>query len=365
MGYTLPVFVCASAMAAIRHLQSDSSPTAVELDLIEPAKKVTIPIQQVAKLSSNSALAVTRSDPGEHLDITRNTPVWALVERTQTDSASLEIKGGEGIGKHLKDGEAAIYSYGQKLIESNLQPLLKERETITVTPILPEGRRLALKTSNAAFGVVEGLSLLGTTGVVQPLTAPSQLQSFQEELIAKAQRSQNLVFCIGENGLDLAARWGIDPDVTVKTANWIGSMLVVAASHKVQSILLLGYHGKLVKLAGGIWHTHHHLADGRLEIFASFCARYGMTPPMVRQIFACPTTEAALELLRLWDLETGSSWVDTLYSAMAETIDRRAADYVTTHVDCSVAVGSILFDRQRKVIVQSSLGKQMFDSFIG
>ncbi len=366
MGYTLPVFACASAIAALHHLQTDSSPQEIELDLIKPARRVKIPIEQVAKLSAQSALAITRSDPGEHLDITRNTPIWALVERgNNSDRAELEIKGGEGIGKQTTNQtnnqeSSAIYSYAQQLIRHNLEPLLQDREKITVTIILPEGRKLATKTSNAAFGIVEGLSLLGTTGVVQPLTAPSQLEAYQQELIIKAQQSDTLVFCIGENGLDLATQWGIDPQKIVKTANWVGSMLVTAATHQVKSILLLGYHGKLIKIAGGIWHTHHHLADGRLEILSSFAALQGLTTEQISQIVVSPTTESALELLKKWDRQQQSNWVQLIYSAIAETIDRRSQAYIAKHADRSLLVGSILFDRQRQIIVQSNLGKQIF-----
>lgn len=363
MGYTLPVFACASAIAALRHLQGDNLAGSVIVDLIKPPQQANIPIEQVGKLSSNSALAVTRSDPGEHLDITRNTPIWALITlgaNGYSPNAQIEIKGGEGIGIQTENNnQAAIYSYAKELIVHNLQPLLKEKEKVVVTIILPEGRKLGLRTSNAAFGVIEGLSLLGTTGIVQPLTAPSQLESYQTELITKAEKHDSLVFCIGENGLDLATQWGINPEIIVKTANWVGSMLVVAAAHQVKSIILLGYHGKLIKLAGGIWHTHHHLADGRLEILTAYCARYGLETVKIQQIADSATTESALQLLRHWDERDNSNWVELIYSAVAESIDLRSQAYINKHTERSVLVGSILFDRQRNIIKQSNYAKQL------
>jgi cobalt-precorrin-5B (C1)-methyltransferase len=356
MGYTLPVFACASAIAALESIQGKDRESVV-VDLIKPPQQINIPIEQVACLSSHSALAITRSDPGEHLDLTRNTPIWALVTREIASSIDpeLEIRGGEGIGIQTENqNQAAIYSYARELITHNLQSLLQEREKIIITIILPEGRKLALRTSNAAFGVIEGLSLLGTTGIVQPLTAPSQLENYQAELIAKAEKHNSLVFCIGENGFDLATQWGINPEIIVKTANWLGSMLVTAAAHQVKSIILLGYHGKLIKLAGGIWHTHHHLADGRLEILTAYCARYGLKTNKIQQIADSATTEAALQLLRQWDREDDSHWVELIYNAIAESIDRRSQAYINQHTERSVLVGSILFDRQRKIIQQSN-----------
>ncbi|MGL6339593.1 MAG: cobalt-precorrin-5B (C(1))-methyltransferase, partial [Waterburya sp.] len=165
-GYTLPVFACASAIAALRHLQQDLIQDTVTVNLIKPDQIVDITVEQVAKIDEYSAIAITRSDPGDHLDLTRNTPVWAKVSLAKTSSVEqITIEGGEGIGRQSQyQNQAAIYSYAQELITTNLQPLLDPDENITVTIILPEGQRLAQRTSNEAFGVLEGLSLLGTTG---------------------------------------------------------------------------------------------------------------------------------------------------------------------------------------------------------
>jgi cobalt-precorrin-5B (C1)-methyltransferase len=363
-GYTLPVFACASAIAALRYLHRDEIGDTVSLDLIEPAQIVEISIEQVARIGKNTALAITRSDPGDNLDLTRNTPVWALVEVEvqRSHPEQIIIQGGEGIGKQINnEGKAAIYSYAQRLLRENLQRLLKPEEKIIVTIILPEGRRLAARTSNEAFGVVEGLSLLGTTGISQPLSAPSQLKAFQEELAIKAKQCDRLVFCVGENGLDLAQQMGINSEQLIKTANWLGSMLVAAAMQQVRSILLFGYHGKLIKLAGGIFHTHHHLADGRLEILTAHCAQIGLPTPILQQIFTSSTTEAALKLLRELDEREESNWVEQVYSAIAATIDRRSQDYIRKQTEKEVQVGSILFDRERSILVSSPMGKTLLD----
>ncbi len=356
IGYTLPVFACASAIAALRHLQGHLPSQGVTVDLIEPPQLAEIAIEQVAKIDTDSAIAITRSDPGDHLDLTRHTPVWAKVSFT-TAAERIKIEGGEGIGKQQGDSErAAIYSYARKLLQTNLQPLLGDRESISVTIILPEGVRLAKRTSNEAFGVVQGLSLLGTTGIVQPLTAPSQLEAYQEQIKAKAASFNCLVFCIGENGIDLAQKMGIDPQRIVKTANWLGSMLVTAAAAEVSSILLFGYHGKLIKLAGGIFHTHNHLADGRLEILTAYCAQLNLPPTILRQIFNSPTAESALSLLRELDaVEEGKTdWVNSIYALLAEAIDSKSQAYVSKYTERRLRVGSVLFDRQRRVIHQSN-----------
>jgi cobalt-precorrin-5B (C1)-methyltransferase len=197
-GYTLPVFATASAIAALQCLQQSNTnedksftlATAcrqaqcglcpiVTVDLITPPQRVEISIEQSSLINPNMSLGITLSDPGDNLDLTRDTPVWAVVE--WADSSQLEtiaLVGGEGVGKQSnRDHLPAIYNYAQQLLQANLAPLLAPEQKIRVTIILPQGRILATRTSNAAFGVVEGLSLLGTTGISQPLSAPGQLDA--------------------------------------------------------------------------------------------------------------------------------------------------------------------------------------------
>jgi cobalt-precorrin-5B (C1)-methyltransferase len=357
-GYTLPVFACAAAVGAVHWLRQPQPIATVPVDLIEPPETVKIPIEQVAGIREGMALAVTRSNPGDNLDLTRNTPIWALVEWGQLDQKEpVRLLGGEGIGRQLNlDGKAAIYSYAERLLQENLKRQLEPGEKIQVTIILPEGRQLAERTSNSAFGVVEGLSLLGTTGISQPLSAPGQLDAYREELQYKASCFECLVFCVGENGLDLAQKLGINPEQLIKTANWLGPLLVAAGVQKVPAILLFGYHGKLIKLAGGIFHTHHHLADGRLEILTAHCAQLGLPTPVLQKVFASITAEAALQYLRKLDAIDGGNWVKPVYSAIASTIDARSQDYIRKHSLADVRVGSVLFDRDRQIIITSETG---------
>lgn len=364
-GYTLPVFTCAAAVAALHWIrQNISSLSTVSINLLEPAEIVDIPIEQVALLKSNTALAITRSDPGNNLDLTRNTPVWAMIELatvSPTDaSEQIVVIGGAGIGHNIHSGEAAIYSYARRLLQENLQPLLNQNEQVKVSIILPEGRQLATRTSNSAFGILEGLSLLGTTGVSQPLSVPGQLEAYQEELQQKAVQFNSLVFCVGENGLDIARKMGIPAQQTVKTANWLGPMLVAAAIAGVEFILLLGYHGKLIKLAGGIFHTHHHLADGRLEILTAHCANIGLPTFVLQEIFACNTAEDGLKLLRNLDINDENDWVGRVYGAIASKIDQRCQAYIFNHSQKQVQVGSMLFNRDRQIFCKTEVADTVF-----
>lgn len=363
-GYTLPVFACAAAIAALRWLNQPQWYTSVEVDLLDSSGIVNVPIEQISGLNETTALAITRSDPGDNLDLTRNTPVWAMVSRLPSSSAErIVLQGGEGIGRlEYGAGEAAIYAYAKRLILDNLNRWLLPDDRIQVTLILPEGRALAKRTSNAAFGVVEGLSLLGTSGIAQPLSAPGQLEEFRLLLREKAQQFDELVFCIGENGLDLAPKLGLDAQRLVKTANWLGPLLVEAGFQGVRSLLLFGYHGKLMKLAGGIFHTHHHVADGRQEILTAHGVKVGLPTVQAQALLAQETAEAGLNFLRQLDDVTGQSWSLPVYESIVADIDRRSQQYIYTHSEKSVQVGTILFDRQRNIVVTSKIAAELLES---
>lgn len=364
-GYTLPVFATAAAVAALRCLTEGTCPAEVTLALLNPNRCQTFTIAQGACLDPQQALAITYSEPADALDITRQTPVWAWVAWADaTTQPRIQIQGGVGIGYHQATGAPAIYRYARLLLTTNLEFYCPKDRAIRVTLILPEGKRLAERTSNAAFGIVEGLSLLGTTAIARPLTAPAQLEQYRAELATKATESRTLVFCLGENGLDVAQRLGIPPKLCVKTANWLGPMLVAAVQEQVQQLLLLGYHGKLIKLAAGIFHTHHHLADARQEIFTAFCALAGIEGDLLQQIWHSPTLEAAYQLL----LATRPEQLAAILHQIANRIDARVLAYIHTHcpapVGRSLQVGTLLFRRDRQIVATSNTAQTLLAGIV-
>ncbi|MEL6399130.1 MAG: cobalt-precorrin-5B (C(1))-methyltransferase CbiD [Cyanobacteria bacterium J06607_6] len=366
-GYTLPVFACASAIAALRMLlDSTQAAESVTVDLVNPARSADIPIEQVAPLPDGSVLAISRSDPGDNLDITRHTPVWAIAAwGPALQIERLQIAGGEGLGRQVKaDQQPAIYAYAQTVLQANLLPLLPEGRSLRITIVLPEGRSLALRTSNAAFGVVDGLSLLGTSGIAEPLSAPGQLAAFRQAVRERATQFTTLVFCVGENGLDKALSLGIRPEQRLKTGNWIGPLLVEAALSGVQEILLLGYHGKLIKLAGGIFHTHHYVADGRQEILTAIAAAQGLPTAHVQQLLQAQTVEAGLTYLRQLDAAESGSWVEQIYQTLVQRIDERSTTYLRANADRALVVGSAVFDRSREIVAISDRGQSLLQTLL-
>lgn len=240
--------------------------------------------------------------------------------------------------------EPAIYRYARRLFEANLVTLIPEDRAMTVTIALPEGRQLAGRTSNAAFGVVDGLALLGTSGISEPLSVESHLVELREALQQKAQHSRHLVFCIGSHGAQVAEGLGIPAQVVVQTGNWIGALLVAAGLHGVESVLLLGYQGKLIKLAGGIFNTSSHLADAKLEILSAAVIRHGDDGTLARAILGARTADAAYGILA----EAGCA--EVIFADLANRITDRAQEYVRKYANLDLRVNTTLFDRQGRII---------------
>jgi cobalt-precorrin-5B (C1)-methyltransferase len=345
-GYTLPVFAVAAAKSALVYLIDSTDQTlSIAIDLLPGT--ADIPIHQLASLDAASALAITLSDPGDNLDLTRNTPLWAWVKLSERREQALVLEAGEGLGK-TETGEPAIYNYARRLFDANLLPLIPADKTATVCIVLPEGRQLAQRTSNEAFGILSGLALLGTSGISQPLSAADHLEEFRAILHDKVKNCPNLVFCIGSNGQQVAQRLSIPEREIVPTGNWIGALLVEAGLHSAKSVLLIGYQGKLIKLAGGIFNTSSHLADAKLEIISAAVVMVGGDLQAVKAVLNAKTADAAYKQL----VELGLA--ESVFGALAQKISQKAQDYVQKYADVSIQVGTVLFDRKGQIISQDA-----------
>jgi cobalt-precorrin-5B (C1)-methyltransferase len=367
-GYTLPVWLAAAARAALRCLREEPFQPAADLELLEPPGRRAVPVRAAARLGEGWVLGISICDPGEGLDLTRGLEVWALL-RWQEDSPDLHapedwltIEAGEGVGVHAASGEACFSAYARRLLEANLRPLTPPGRRLQLRVVLPEGRRLAERTSNAAFGVVEGLAMIGTRAETQAGADPDPLGRCLDELAARTAAPAfggDLVLVIGENGLDLAPRLGLPPELLLKAGNWLGPLLVAAAERGVRRLLLFGYQGKLLKLAGGIFHTHHHLADGRAEVLTTLAALEGLPADALHDLYDAPTVEAALAGLELRD----PAAAERLRARVAAAVETRSAAYLARHGVSGMRVGAALFDRARRLRVCGPRGAELLGAF--
>ncbi|MFN6131312.1 MAG: cobalt-precorrin-5B (C(1))-methyltransferase CbiD [Synechococcaceae cyanobacterium] len=364
-GYTLPVWVAAAARAALAQLRGApfSEEQLLRLDPSDPAAEALVPVMATAPLGEGRALAVARCDPGDGLDLTRGLVVWVEASWRGLDPSApaqwLWLEAGEGVGVHADSRALCISAFARELLERSLAPLLPAGRGLRLRLTFPAGRRLAERTSNAAFGVVEGLALIGTQAETQASAAPDQLRHTLESLARRTSAADcrgDLVLVIGENGLDLAPRLGLPASLLLKTGNWIGPVLVAAAQQGVRRLLLFGYQGKLLKLAGGIFHTHHHLADGRAEVLTAFAALEGLQGTALAELHGAATVEAAFQQLRDRDPELAAR----LGRRLAAAIEQRSLDYLRRHGAPTPQLGAVLFDRQRQVCASGPVGALLF-----
>jgi len=375
-GFTLPVWVAAAARAAVQALVQEPAAAGQAMDpapplqLLDPAGWQAVPVEASARLGEGAALGISRCQPGEGLDLTRGLAVWVLarswplVSGPPADPADdwLRLEAGEGVGIHADTAALCLSAYARELLEVNLRPLWPAGEGLRLRIIFPEGRRLAARTSNAAFGVVDGLALIGTQAIVQRSAAPDQLEACLGGLRQRAAQpgfAGDLVVVIGENGLDLAPQLGLPPELLLKAGNWLGPVLVAAAEVGVRRLILFGYHGKLIKLAGGIFHTHHHLADGRAEILTSLAALEGLTGERLEQLHGAATVEAALAALAAID----SGLAARLEQRLADTIERRSQAYLGRYGPWPMRIGAVLFDRSRQIRACGVEGTLLLEAF--
>lgn len=329
-----------------------------QLELPERSESLAVPVISAARLDGDQALAISHCDPGQGLDLTRGLEIWVRVSwDSSVDSgvgSGLSVLAGEGIGTIGPGGVPCLSAFARELLDGNLLPLLPPGRCLIVEPVLPRGRELAQRTSNAAFGVVDGLALIGMQAEVQRSADPDQLRTVLDELSSLAAAPQfqgDLVLVIGENGLDLAKKRGLSP--LLKVGNWIGPVLVAAAEAGVQNLLLFGYYGKLVKLAGGIFHTHHHLADGRLEVLTALGLDAGLSCPMLQQLRSSASVEDAF-------LRLSPHFAEQLGCLLAEAVEQRSRSYVGRYGDWSMRIGSALFDRSRALRWMGPVAEKRF-----
>lgn len=370
-GYTLPVWVAAAARAALAVLLAESEVDQALLQLSEadPSPQA-LPVRAAARLADGWALAETCCDPGDGLDLTRGLAVWVQARLEAAPAAgdpcepAWSLEAGDGVGVHADSGLICTSAYARWLLQANLTERIPAGQRLRLRLVLPRGHRLAERTSNAAFGVVDGLALIGTQAETQASADPDQLERSLELLrarLADPAHPGDLVLVIGENGLDLAPRLGLPPQLLLKCGNWIGPLLVAAGQGGVRRLLLFGVQGKLVKLAGGIFHTHHHLADGRREVLTALAALEGMEREELLLLHGAATVDAALATLEARAPDRALR----LRRRLAAEIEARSLEYLRRHQASGPRLGVALFDRSRRIRITGPVGSQLLQALRG
>ena len=346
-GYTTGSCAAAAAKAAVCMLLSGEviqqvrlmTPKGVELDL---------EVEQIERRQHGVRCAV-RKDSGDDPDVTNGIYVYAEVRKEPEPGIYLD--GGEGIGRITKKGReqpvgaAAINRVPRQMILE----AVKEQSIrygyqggLSVIISAPEGKKLAAKTFNPRLGIENGISILGTSGIVEPMSEKALTDTiFLEMKMLKENGIDRCCVVPGNYGRDfLAEQLGVDTDQAVKCSNYIGETIDAAVNLEMRSLLLIGHIGKLIKVAAGVMNTHSRQADCRMEVLAAYAAAEGASAECVQAILSCITTTEALELLK----EKG------ILSGVMERVMERIDFHLRHRAGGSLQVEAIVFSTEDGIL---------------
>lgn len=342
-GYTTGTCAALAARGATELLLSGMAPRTVCLTTPKGWPVQVLP--QFCRMEGDGAVCGIQKDAGDDCDITDGMTVAAAVSKTE--APGIHIDGGEGVGRVTKPGldqsvgAAAINTVPRRMIAQAVQEVCRRlgyAGGLKVEIRIPGGAEAARKTFNPKLGVEGGLSVLGTSGVVEPMSEQALVDTLALEIRQAAAQSRRLLLTPGNYGTDFLHAQGLDKlgVPVVKCSNFIGDALDMAAAEGFEQLLLVGHIGKLVKLAGGVMNTHSRYADCRTELICAHAAVCGAGQALCAALLDAPTTDACLELLDKAGLR--QTVLERLMTAIAGHLQRRAGD--------ACQAGALLFSNQ-------------------
>ena len=274
------------------------------------------------QIETDKVTCAIRKDAGDDPDTTNGILVYATVEKTKEQGITLD--GGIGVGRVTKAG------LSQKIGEAAINPVPKSMILRAATEIaekydyegglkiiisVPEGVEIGKKTFNPRLGIVGGISILGTSGIVEPMSEAALVQSIRVEMKQHfSQGEEYLLVTPGNYGADyLREHMDLPYEKNIKCSNYVGEMIDMAIDMGVKGILFIAHIGKFVKVAAGIMNTHSHSADARMEVLASNAIRAGAPLECAKEILNASTTDEALDILNRYQMTQGT---------MKEVLDR-------------------------------------------
>lgn len=317
-------------------------------------KELTIPVES-ASFDGKIGTATCIKDAGDDLDCTHGTPIVVTVELK--DTPGLELKAGKGVGTVTRPGlqvpvgRPAINPGPQIMLRYVYEELIGKDKGAIVTVSIPKGEELAKQTLNPSIGVKGGISVLGTTGIVKPMSEDAYKRSLAPQVsVVKADGYKTIVLCPGRIGENAAKIMGIPEGAIIETSNFIGFMMEQAIAAGFTKMLLVGHSGKLVKVASGSFHTYNRNSDGRMETMAAYAALNGASSDVVKEIMECNTTDGAAMIVKREGLEA-------IYPQMAERAEVRSNRYIFE----KAKVGVIFAAMDGTIQAMGSIAKEILE----
>lgn len=332
-----------------------------EVAVMTPAGiEVCVPLAAL-EWEGEGVRATIIKDAGDDYDVTNGTRVCALVTR-QTEGVSID--GGMGVGRvtcpglDQPVGNAAINSGPRRMITAAVESVMEDADYLGGVSVLvevPDGAEIGRKTFNPSLGIEGGISILGTSGIVEPRSLKALQDALEVEIhVRAANGSKRLIVTPGNYGEAFLKTMDLPADIPiVSCANFIGFTLDRAIEEGFQELLLVGHIGKLVKVAGAIMDTHSRTADCRREIFAAHAAAAGASQQVVLDIFDSMTTDACLDICEGAGVK--DAVVERIANAIQAKIDHRVAQ--------KLKVGAVIFSNKAGLLACTDNAQKLMDTW--
>lgn len=334
---------------------------------------VEIPVK-FSDIGPGHAECFVVKDSGDDPDVTNQSEIYVKVEKVEaTDGFDscfrsenypwLFLDGGRGVGRVMragleqKTGFAAINQVPRQMIfdaVGGICSVVGSAEPLLITISVPSGEELAKRTFNPRLGIEGGISILGTSGILEPMSEKAIIDTIETEIRQRSACGEKILLITpGNYGQSYIEHYlHISLDRSIKCSNYIGDTLDMAVSYGMEGVLLVGNIGKLVKLAAGIMNTHSRVADGRCEIFASHAALCGAGRDTVKEIFECINTE---EMLRILD---GCG----LRDAVMESICKKVCEVLDFRSGARSRFGAMLFSENYGFVGQTENAQHILEA---
>lgn len=365
-GYTTGTCACAAAKAAAYMLLSGRE--VKEIKVITPmGVSLTLPVIDI-DIKKDKVICAIKKDSGDDPDVTDGIMIYAQVAYAKDDIMStintdrVIVDGGIGVGRVTREGlkcavgEAAINPVPLKMIKEAVAEAAESYSyegSLKVIISAPKGVDIAKKTFNPNLGITGGISILGTTGIVEPMSEQALIDTIKTEInMHKAQGEKVFLVAPGNYGQDfLLNTLNIELKRSIKCSNYIGDTIDMVCDSGAKAMLLVGHIGKLVKLGAGIMNTHSKVADGRMEVMSACAIRAGADADTAGKILDCITTEAALEILKKSDILE-----KTMYQLML-----RIEDVLQRRSGGKIVIGTIVFSNEYGILGKTSAADKLLE----
>jgi cobalt-precorrin-5B (C1)-methyltransferase len=342
-GYTTGSCAQAAAKAATLMLLGRRGVNEVELET-PSGVKLLLPVIDT-ELGDHYARCGVVKDSGDDPDVTHGARIYATVRFSDTPGVTL--RGGNGVGLVTKPGlavpvgEHAINPVPRRMILREVSSLLPDGQGVEVTITVPEGEALAEKTFNPRLGIEGGISIIGTTGIVEPKSIDAYRTSLSLELdVLRAQGLEKVTLVLGYVG-ERFCRNVLHPpeDSVIKIGDHVGYMLDQCGEKGFKEVLLVGHIGKLVKIAGGQFNTHFRFGDRRIETIVHHARRRGAAQELIEAILRETAAEATVDLLREYGM---MNVFDGIAREVASRVKRRVGEKFKTRCILLSLKGDVL-----------------------